>query len=112
MSIKNLGAATAYGYAKAGGYTGTEAEFEALMASLPVDIDTIENLSVVATTLEPGSEATASYSDGVITLGIPRGNTGASVYSELAPTMHLSTVDPTASDGVDGDVWLVYTAGN
>ena len=29
---KNLGHATAYGYAKAGGYTGTEEEFAALMA--------------------------------------------------------------------------------
>ena len=29
---RNLGHVTAYGYAKAGGYTGTEAEFEALMA--------------------------------------------------------------------------------
>ena len=38
---------------------------------------TIENLSVTATTRSAGSSATASYSNNVLTLGIPRGNTGA-----------------------------------
>lgn len=33
VADKNLGHATAYGYAKAGGYTGTEEEFAQLMAS-------------------------------------------------------------------------------
>jgi len=32
---QDLGLVTAYGYAKAGGYTGTEAEFEDLIANLP-----------------------------------------------------------------------------
>ena len=33
MVIQDLGVVTAYGYALAGGYTGTEEEFEELMAT-------------------------------------------------------------------------------
>lgn len=40
--------------------------------------DVIENLTATATTLAAGSSATASYSNGVLTLGIPTGATGAS----------------------------------
>ena len=36
----------------------------------------IVNLSVQSTTLDPNSLATVSYSDGVITFGIPKGDTG------------------------------------
>ena len=38
--------------------------------------DKWENMSVKANTLSPGSEATAEYEDGVLTLGIPRGRNG------------------------------------
>lgn len=41
------------------------------------DAEEIRNMSATATTLPEGSSATASYSDGVLSLGIPRGNTGA-----------------------------------
>lgn len=34
-TIQDLGLVTAYGYAKAGGYSGTEAQFETFMANLP-----------------------------------------------------------------------------
>lgn len=37
----------------------------------------IKNLSATAQTLEPGAQATADYADGVLTLGIPRGQDGA-----------------------------------
>lgn len=40
-------------------------------------INTFTGLSAEATTLAAGSAATASYEDGILTLGIPRGNTGA-----------------------------------
>lgn len=40
--------------------------------------EVIENLTATATTLAAGSSATASYSNGVLTLGIPTGATGAS----------------------------------
>ena len=35
MGIKDLGMVTAYAYAVAGGYTGTEAEFKELLADIP-----------------------------------------------------------------------------
>ena len=41
------------------------------------DAQEIRNMSATATTLPAGSSATASYSDGVLTLGIPKGDTGA-----------------------------------
>lgn len=40
-------------------------------------INTFTGLRAEATTLAAGSAATASYEDGVLTLGIPRGDTGA-----------------------------------
>lgn len=42
-----------------------------------------ENMSVEAETLPAGTPATASYSDGVLSLGIPSGGSGASSWSEL-----------------------------
>ena len=38
--------------------------------------DDIESLKVVASTLPTGSDASASYADGVLTLGLPRGEKG------------------------------------
>ena len=74
--IKDLGAVTAYAYAVIGGYVGTEAEFEALLGNIAEDLSNIENLQVIANGLPAGSSPTASYSDGVLTLGIPKGDKG------------------------------------
>ena len=41
------------------------------------DAQEIRNMSATATTLPAGSSATASYSNGVLSLGIPKGDTGA-----------------------------------
>ena len=51
MITKDLGMVTAYAYAVAGGYTGTEAEFTQLMADLAVVVDDFDNFSVNVTTL-------------------------------------------------------------
>lgn len=75
--VKDLGMVTAYAYAVAGGYEGTEAEFTEMLGQAGITLEQLENLTTVATTLSEGSEATASYSEGVLTFGIPRGNTGA-----------------------------------
>ena len=45
-------------------------------AAAEEDASEIRNMSATATTLSPGSSATASYSNGTLTLGIPRGNKG------------------------------------
>lgn len=75
--VKDLGMVTAYAYAVAGGYEGTEAEFTEMLGQAGITLEQLENLTAVAVTLAEGSEATASYSEGVLTFGIPRGNTGA-----------------------------------
>ena len=76
MIEKNLGAVTAYAYAKAGGYTGTEAEFRQMLGEIATTLNEFENFSVSVTTLPAGSSATASYANGVLSLGIPKGDTG------------------------------------
>ena len=69
VTVKDLGAATAYAEAVAAGYTGTKADFEAALAA-------IASMSAQATTLEPDASATASYADGVLSLEIPKGEKG------------------------------------
>ena len=69
--VKDLGPVTAYAYAVAGGYTGTEEEFTELLGDLAATVADLESLTVTVTTLTPGSSATASYEDGVLALGSP-----------------------------------------
>lgn len=106
MAKQNLGMVTAYAYAVAGGYTGTEAEFEALLGNIATDLEEIENLTVTATTLPEGSSATASYSDGVLTLGIPKGDTGATGAGATVSVGTTTTGDP----GTDASVTNSGTA--
>ena len=75
-TLKDVGTVTAYAYAVAGGYVGTKEEFEEALANASITVQELENLTAVAVTLTPGSEATASYSDGVLTFGIPQGAKG------------------------------------
>lgn len=68
--VEVVGIYSAYRFAVAGGYTGTEKEFKVALAHL-------SSIEAEATTLPEGFEATAAYTDGVLLFGIPRGNTGA-----------------------------------
>lgn len=70
------GYVTAYGAAKRGGYTGSYADFCEAIAGMADVVGDLENFSVVINTLSPGSQATASYADGVLTLGVPQGAKG------------------------------------
>lgn len=94
MTTKDLGMVTAYAYAVMGGYEGTEAEFEALLGNIATDLEEIENLTVIANTLPEGSSATASYADGVLTLGIPKGDTGATGAGATATVGTTATGNP------------------
>ena len=72
----SAGIVTAYGAAVRGGYTGTYDEFCAALGDLANVLEDFESFSAEATTLAAGSDATASYEDGVLTLGIPKGDKG------------------------------------
>ena len=103
MVTKDLGMVTAYAYAVAGGYTGTEAQFEQLMADLAIVVDDFDNFSVTVTTLPAGSSATASYSNGVLSLGIPKGDkgdTGNTGATGATPQLSIGTVETTAEPSV------------
>ena len=73
---KTLGPVTAYRYAVKGGYSGTEQEFIEMLGNASVAIDELENMTATAETLEPGSDATAVYSEGNLAIGIPKGEQG------------------------------------
>lgn len=82
--------------------------------------DEITGMTAEATTLDPGESATASYEDGVLTIGVPRGadgqdgDPGADGYSPSASvsksgttatitiTDKNGTTTATVSDGEDG----------
>ena len=103
--VKDLGVVTAYAYAVAGGYTGTEADFQALLGSVASDLAEIENLSVSVTTLPEGSSATASYSQGVLSLGIPRGDTGATGRG-------IVSITKTSTSGLVDTYTITYSSGD
>ena len=72
----NAGIVTAYGAAVRGGYQGTYSQFCEDLASMAQIIGDLTDLSAVAQTLAAGASATASYEDGVISIGIPKGDKG------------------------------------
>lgn len=72
----NAGIVTAYGAAVRGGYQGTYNDFCTDLANLTQVVNELANLSATAETLVAGSAATATYSNGVFSFGIPRGDKG------------------------------------
>lgn len=93
----SAGIVTAYGSAVRGGYTGTYEQFSTALGQLADVLADLEGLAVNVTTLEEGASATASYSNGVITLGIPRGNTGNGIASAVLNADYTLTL--TFTDG-------------
>lgn len=117
VNNKNLGHATAYAYAVAGGYTGTEAEFTELLGNIADDLGQIENLTVTVETLAAGSSATASYSNGVLHLGIPKGDKGdkgdTGATGPTGPTGNgIASVAKTGTSGLVDTYTITYTNGN
>lgn len=100
----SAGVVTAYGAAVAGGYEGTYSEFCTALGQLADVLENFEGFSVQITTLAEGSSATASYSDGVLTLGIPKGDKGdpgdvANLADAYDPTKTYSVGDHCTKDG-------------
>lgn len=106
---KNLGIATAYGYAKSKGYTGTEEEFAQAMADFA-------DVSAEAETLEPDDEATASYSGGVLSFGIPKGDKGdtgetGATGATGATGNGIASITKTGTSGLVDTYTITFTDG-
>ena len=98
--VIDAGISTAYGAAKRGGYTGSYEQFCADLAQLSQVLEEFLGFSVTVETLAAGASATASYDDGVLALGIPRGNTGNGIRSIVLNADYTLTVTYT-----NGDHW-------
>ena len=90
--VMDGGIVTAYGAAVRGGYTGTYQQFCAALGQLTEVLEEFEGFSVEVTTLSPGAPATANYHDGVLTLGIPRGETGNGIQSAVLNSDYTLTL--------------------
>lgn len=98
----DIGISTAYGAAVRGGYAGTYEQFCADLARLAEVLEEFLGFSVTIQTLAEGQQATASYENGVLSLGIPKGDTGNGIRSISL----LSTV------GLVKTYRITYTSGN
>ena len=113
----SAGVVTAYGAAKRGGYTGTYEQFCQALGDLAEQLENLENLSVTVSTLPAGSSATASYADGVLTLGIPKGDTGATgptgATGQTGATGNgIASVTKTGTSGLVDTYTITFTDGN
>ena len=107
MSTKDLGPVTAYAYAKAHGYTGTEEEFEELMGDLAQiaedaqdAVETVTTLSASASQLATTAQPTATYNHSAnrMEFGIPKGN-GIRSITNTSTVGAVKTYTITFDDG-------------
>lgn len=79
----------------------TPSQFEQFVNIVHDEVAEVTGMSAEATTLPEGSEATASYSDGVLSLGIPKGDTGA--QGATGPQGPTGAQGPHGEKGDKGD---------
>ena len=109
----SAGVVTAYGSALAGGYTGTYEEFCNALGDLANVLTEFESFSVTVSTLPAGSSATASYSEGVLSLGIPKGDKGdkGNTGDTGATGNGISNIVKTGTSGLVDTYTVNYTNG-
>ena len=79
-------------------------ELTAILEDITEQIDRFTGLSAEAETLQPGSEATASYQDGVLTIGVPQGEVGPQgPQGEQGPTGPQGAMGPPGPQGIQGE---------
>lgn len=87
--------------------TGTEtaevtpSQFEQFVDVVKADVAEVTGMSAEAVTLPAGSDATASYSDGVLSLGIPRGDKGE--QGPIGPQGEQGETGPKGDIGPQGE---------
>lgn len=111
MITQDLGIATAYGYAKSKGYTGTEVEFAELMASYAEVGQTAVDAAETATTKASEASASASTAQTAATTAINKA-TEATTAATTATTKadEASTSASTATSAKDTAVSAASTA--
>ncbi len=73
----------------------TPSQFEQYVSIVHTEVEKVTGMTAEAETLPEGSEATASYDNGVLTFGIPKGDTGA--------TGATGATGPTGPQGPQGE---------
>ena len=96
----DIGIATAYGAAVRGGYEGTYDKFCEDLAKLADVLSEFLGFSVTVETLAAGTPATGDYEAGVLSLGIPQGETGNGIQSIVLNADYTLTVTYT-----NGQTW-------
>ena len=112
----SAGVVTAYGAAKRDGYTGTYEQFCQALGDLA-------GIVASATTLPAGSQATATYSNGTLSLGIPKGDKGekgdtgsTGATGQTGPRgasgNGIASVTKTGTSGLVDTYTITFTDGN
>lgn len=78
----------------------TPSQFDQYVEAVKSETEKVTGMTAVAETLPAGSDATASYSDGVLTLGLPRGDKGDT--GETGPTGATGPAGPKGDTGERG----------
>lgn len=81
----------------------TPSQFDQYVQAVKSETEKVTGMQAVAETLPAGSDATANYSDGVLTLGLPRGVKGdtgeTGAQGPTGPTGATGPQGPAGSDG-------------
>ena len=96
----DVGIATAYGAAVRGGYDGTYDKFCEDLAKLADVLSEFLGFSVTVETLDAGTPATGRYEAGILSIGIPQGETGNGIQSIVLNADYTLTVTYT-----NGQTW-------
>lgn len=93
----------------------TPSQFEQFVATVREDVETVTGMTATAETLPAGSSATASYSDGVLSLGIPKGDTGPAgpqgIQGEAGPQGIQGERGPQGPQGETGETGATGATG-
>ena len=93
----------------------TPSQFEQFVDIVKADVEKVTGMTATAETLPVGSDATASYSDGVLTLGIPKGDKGEkgdSVKGDKGDTGNgIASITHTGTSGAVKTYTITFTDG-
>lgn len=84
-------------------FNQSQNSFKVNLTNVIYDVAKVTGMSAEATTLPAGSDATASYSNGVLSLGIPRGDKGdTGATGPQGPQGETGATGPQGEQGIQG----------